>query len=236
MVTDFHSHVLPGIDDGSQSVAESIKMLQMLSEQGITRVIATPHFYPERTSPKSFIAKRNTAEQILREEMEKHANLPEVLVGAEVYYYQGISDWDGLKDLTIGDNNCLLIEMPFKQWTVPMYQELADIYERHDLWPVIAHVDRYIKPFLPSDLPERLYDMPVYVQANASSFLHFTTRSMMLRMLEREQVNLLGSDCHNLNKRKPDMAQALKIINRHLGESALAHIQFCEGILLGESR
>lgn len=43
-MTDFHTHILPAIDDGSKSVAESIEMLTALSEQGISRVVATPHF------------------------------------------------------------------------------------------------------------------------------------------------------------------------------------------------
>ena len=235
MVTDFHSHILPGIDDGSRTVADSIKMLQMLAEQGVSRVIATPHFYPEKNSPKTFIAKRNFSEQLLREEMEKHTDLPQLLVGAEVYYYQGISDWDGLQDLTIGNNRCILIEMPFKQWTVPMYQELADIYERHKLWPVIAHLDRYISPLFSDAIPERLYDMPVYVQANAASFLRLSTRRTMLKLLQRRQVNLLGSDCHDLSKRKPNISRAVNVIRRHLGDDAISHIQFCESVLLQDA-
>lgn len=236
MVTDFHSHILPGIDDGSRTVADSIKMLQMLADQGVSRVVATPHFYPEKNSPKAFIAKRDFSEQLLREEMEKYTGLPELVVGAEVYYYQGISDWDGLQDLTIGRNRCILIEMPFKQWTVSMYQELADIYERHNLWPVIAHLDRYIRPLFSNAIAERLYDMPVYVQANASSFLRLSTRHMMLRLLQKKQIDLLGSDCHDLKNRKPNMSQAVNTIRRHLGEAAISHIQFCESILLRDTQ
>lgn len=236
MVTDFHSHVLPGIDDGSRTVADSIKMLQMLADQGVSRVIATPHFYPEKDSPRAFISKRNFSEQLLREEMEKHTGLPELLIGAEVYYYQGISDWDGLQDLTIGNSHCILIEMPFKQWTVPMYQELVDIYDRHKLWPVIAHLDRYITPLSTYELPERLNDMPVYVQANASSFLRFSTRRMMLRLLQKRQVNLLGSDCHDLKVRKPNMYGAYNTIRRHLGKEAIEHIEFCENFLLRDTK
>ena len=66
MVTDFHSHVLPGIDDGSTSVEESIAMLRMAAEQGVRRVIATPHFYPRHDSPEHFLEKRNLAESALR--------------------------------------------------------------------------------------------------------------------------------------------------------------------------
>ena len=76
---DFHSHVLPEMDDGSASVDMSIAMLQMQAEQGITHVIATPHFYPSRDDPERFLDRRNRAEEKLRREMAKHSDLPEIL-------------------------------------------------------------------------------------------------------------------------------------------------------------
>ena len=57
-VIDFHSHILPGIDDGSASVEQSIAMLRMEAEQGIDHVVATPHFYPQYDTPEHFLRKR----------------------------------------------------------------------------------------------------------------------------------------------------------------------------------
>ena len=62
MVTDFHSHILPGIDDGSQSVEESVELLQMEAAQGIRHVVATPHFYPQHDDLDRFLEKRDHAE------------------------------------------------------------------------------------------------------------------------------------------------------------------------------
>ena len=83
-IIDFHSHILPEIDDGSASVEQSIEMLRMEAEQGIGHVIATPHFYAKYDTPKNFLEKRNEAEARLREEMAKHEGLPHLSVGAEV--------------------------------------------------------------------------------------------------------------------------------------------------------
>ena len=91
MVSDLHSHVLPGIDDGSESVEESIAMLRMEAEQGVACVVATPHFYPRYDDPVSFLEKRARSEQLLRKEMEKHAGLPTLIVGAEVYFFRGMN-------------------------------------------------------------------------------------------------------------------------------------------------
>ena len=95
-VTDFHSHILPGIDDGSASLQESIAMLKMEAEQGIRHVVATPHFYPRHDSPERFLSRRDDAEARLREEMEKYPWLPSLEIGAEVYFFRGISESDVL--------------------------------------------------------------------------------------------------------------------------------------------
>ena len=72
MVTDFHSHILPGVDDGSSSLEQSLQMLRMEAEQGIRHVVATPHFYARYDAPETFLEKRSRAEALLREAMEKN--------------------------------------------------------------------------------------------------------------------------------------------------------------------
>ena len=81
MVVDFHSHILPRIDDGSQSVEESLSMLRLAAEQGIREIVLTPHFYPRYETPEQFLQKRELAEAQLREAMAEHTDLPELLVG-----------------------------------------------------------------------------------------------------------------------------------------------------------
>ena len=58
---DFHSHILPGIDDGSQSLEETVELLRLEARQGIDAVIATPHFYPDRDKPEAFLKNRARA-------------------------------------------------------------------------------------------------------------------------------------------------------------------------------
>lgn len=225
MITDFHSHILPKIDDGSASLEESIAMLRKEAEQGITHVVATPHFYPNHDSPERFLARRARAEAALREEMEKHTGLPELSVGAEVYFFQGISDCDVLKELTIGDSSCVLLEMPESSWTESMYREMERIWRRQDLLPVIAHVDRYISPLRDHGIPDRLEKLPVMVQANAGFFLRGTTSRMAMKMLRQDKIHVLGSDCHNLKDRAPNLGDAVRKIRHKLGEDAIEKIR-----------
>ena len=116
-----------------------------------------------------------------------------------------------------------------------MYQELADIYEKQRLKPVIAHVDRYIGPFLTDGIPDKLSALPVYVQANAEAFQRFPMRQMMLRLLRNGQVQLLGSDCHDTVKRSPNLDNTLHIIQKKLGNDAIEFIQYCEKQLLSKA-
>lgn len=232
MRTDFHSHILPGIDDGSSSVEESIGMLRLESRHGIARVIATPHFYPRHDDPHRFLARRDRAEEQLRRAMAEEAGMPEVSVGAEVYFFRGISESELLPQLTIRGNNCILLEMPPAPWPEELLWEVESIWEKRGIIPIIAHIDRYITPLRTFGLPERLADMPVYVQANGSFFLNRITSPLAMKLLKGNQIQLLGSDCHDLTSRKPNLDAAAERIRRKLGQEALDRIGTYEFELL----
>ncbi len=232
-MVDIHSHILPGIDDGSKTVEESIALLRMEAEQGIGHVVATPHFYPRYESPETFLKKRDQAEALLREEMEKHPGLPQVHIGAEVYFFRGMSQSEFLSQLTIRGKGCILIEMPPAPWSEDIYRELEEIWDKWGITPIIAHIDRYIGPFRTYGIPKRLSQLPVLVQANADFFLEKATARMAMRMLKAEQIHLLGSDCHNLTSRKPNLGSALEKIRQKLGDGMAEEISALASEILG---
>lgn len=223
-IVDFHSHILPGIDDGSRSVQESLEMLRVEAAQGIGHVIATPHFYPRYETPEAFLEKRQLAEEKLLNAMKGAAGLPEVTVGAEVYFFRGISESEWLSQLTIQGKRCILIEMPQSPWTDSMYRELENIRRKRGIIPIVAHIDRYIRPFRTYQIPQQLARLPVLVQANAGFFLNPGTRRMALRLLRADQIQLLGSDCHNLDVRAPRLGPAMELIGERLGPEVLERI------------
>ena len=223
-IKDFHSHILPEIDDGSASVEESVLMLQTIAAQGIDHVIATPHFYAGHNTPERFFQKRNEAEKALREKMAEFPHLPTLSVGAEVYFFDGISNAEILPELAIKGTKAILIEMPVAPWSERNLSELNEIYENRGLIPIIAHIDRYIRPFRTKKIADVFVDLPVLVQANADFFLQKKTRCLALRLLSENKIHLLGSDCHNLKTRPPNLGVALEAINRSLGASSLEQI------------
>ena len=140
-----------------------------------------------------------------------------------------------LPQLTMDGGRFLLVEMPQPPWTESMYRELEEIYTRQGLVPVIAHIDRYIRPLKTYGIPKQLEKLPVLVQANADFFLKSATRGMALRMLRKDRIHLLGSDCHNLRSRKPNLREALEIIAGKAGGEALDRLRSCERDILERS-
>ena len=231
MLTDFHSHILPGIDDGSASLEESLALLRLEAEQGISHVIATPHFYPQRDEPERFLERRARAQAKLWEAV-RGEDLPRITLGAEVYFFRGMSEWEQLPQLTIRETSSILIELPPPPWPDTVYQELERIWLNRGITPIIAHIDRYIGPFRTYDIPRRLAELPVLVQANAEFFLERSTAPMAMRMLKGDQIHLLGSDCHNLSSRKPNLGMAVQRIERKLGKTVLSRMQGYEDSVL----
>lgn len=233
-ITDFHSHILPDVDDGSSSLEESIAMLRMEAEQEISWVVATPHFYAHRDNLDQFLERRTHAEQQLREETAKHPDLPEILIGAEVSFFSGMASSEALAKLTIGNSKCILIEMPFSTWTDGMYGELQQIHDRQGLIPVIAHIDRYVSRFRAPKVLRQLEKLPVIVQGNAEAFLEKSTAPLSLRMLKNGQIHVLGSDCHNTFSRPPRLGEALQIIRGKVGEETIENLLRYGEELLGQ--
>lgn len=233
MLTDFHSHILPGVDDGSRSVEQSLQMLRTEADQGITRIVATPHFYAKHDDPDRFVRRRDAAAEKLLQAMAEHPELPDVVLGAEVHYFPGISESEHLSKLTIQGTNCVLIEMPQPPWSEKMYRELEEIFSLQGLTPIIAHIDRYIRPFGTYRIPQRLERLPVLVQANAEFFLEQATARFAMRLLRADRIHLLGSDCHNMTDRAPNLGDAIKRISQKLGKDCLEQLRAYEQQVFG---
>ena len=224
-LTDFHTHILPGVDDGSRNLEMSLAMLQKEVEQGVEAVVATPHFYARHDGPAQFLERRKRAEDQLRTAMIQHGNLPELYIGAEVAYYRGMSESDALQDLRIADSKYLLVEMPMSTWEDSMYEELRQIRSRQGLVPIIAHVDRYLPRFGANKIMEQLEACSVLIQANTSFFLHTGISGTAFRLMREGRIHLLGSDCHNLHDRKPNLAEAVQKIKKRIGNEFLQEIE-----------
>lgn len=219
MIADMHTHILPGVDDGSPDLETSLRMLDAMYSQGIRRVAATPHFYANHDSPERFLRRRAAAAEKLRQAW-KWEDM-ELRIGAEVHYFDGISDCEALQDMAIEGTNLILVEMQSAPWSERCFDELQGIRHKRGLIPVVAHLDRYITPLRQFGIPAKLADLPVLVQINSEALLRRGSRSMVLKMLRIGNVHLLGSDCHSMGSRKPNLGEAWKILSDKLDSQAL---------------
>ena len=230
---DLHSHILPEMDDGSKSVEMSHAMLDLMGQQGVRTVIATPHFYASRDLPEAFLERRERAVGLLG---DRKPGQPQVLFGAEVAYFDGMGRSEQvLQQLQLGDSGLLLVEMPFGEWNKRIVREICDLPLQTGLTPVLAHVDRYRgRDQLPRAMEEML-DCGVLFQCNAEPFLQFGSRGWALKLVKMGAVHFLGSDAHNLTTRKPNLGDAARVIEKKLGEETLADLMaFSHEQLSGE--
>ena len=230
---DFHSHFLPNMDDGSSSVEESIEMLKASYDYGVNVMCATPHFRPQRETPDSFLERRQAAYEKLPLDMP---GIPRVLLGAEVYYFEGISRSESVKKLKLQGTDYILIEMPFARWTENMVRDVCSIKARLRLTPYMAHIERYIKYQKGTDYIDRIRDSGALIQSNASFFLDSKTSRKAMKMLKKGEIDLLASDCHNMNARKPDLGPAREKIENKLGHEVLDRVDFLGMKIIGNSR
>lgn len=215
---DFHSHILPGIDDGSKDVEESLLLLDRLREQGVTTVVATPHFYANEQSVETFLRRRADAYDRLMARCTDDS--PQIRLGAEVLYYNGISRLHGLESLCIEGTRVLLLEMPFTRWSSTVVREVLEIANNMGVALVLAHIERYMR-YQNADVFSELQRLGVLMQVNASYFAERLSRRAALRQLGSGQIHLLGSDCHGINNRPPRLGEATAAIRKKYGDAIL---------------
>ena len=247
-MTDFHTHILPGIDDGARDIEMTEAMLRAEAEQGVTHIYATPHFYAHRRSVQRFLERREGALAETREMIARRQAagdiFPEITAGAEVYYFGGIGRAEQLPELCIEGTDILLLEMPFCQWDSDMYRDVKDILGKRQLRIVLAHVERYHGLQKDRDVWNRITGLPLSMQMNAESFTggsHGLFGGMRdrrhikwcMQMLNDHDNMIIGTDCHNMGERAPNLAEARAEIENRLGSERLAELDRYTEELLG---
>lgn len=221
---DAHIHILPCIDDGSDSIETSRKMLEMLKKQGVEQIIATPHFYAHRSkNVQAFLEKRGEAYKSL-------GSPHNMRLGAEVAIEHGISETEGIEKLAIQDSDLILLEFPYTGYSPWMEEEIYNISVTYKLKPVIAHIHRYLEYYTNEQL-EHILNMKVIFQINNEAFGNFKERRFVKHLIKEEYPVIFGSDSHNTDRRRPNwellkknvkqsvIDEAMELVKRHINSS-----------------
>ena len=209
------------LDDGSDGVDTSLAMLRREAEQGVTAVCATSHYYAKHSSIPAFCERR--AEALERLSAVLTEDLPWVLPAAEVAYFPRMEEQD-LTPLCIQGTRTLMLEMPFADWTDLQLETVEALVLdcRYDV--VLVHPERFCFSKSNRHKLEKLAELPIGLQVNAGSLLRWGTRRLALDLLQMAQYPLLGSDCHNLTSRPPNLKEGRKVVMQKLGEAFLKKI------------
>lgn len=217
---DIHHHLLPGIDDGSKSLEQSVAMVTMAVEDGITHIVATPH-----------------ADDTYKYNRERNAELLQQLrdalpadIAAKITLGLGCDfhlNWENTEDAhqhrrryTINETEYLLVELP--DVGIPTRIEEVLYQLRIDgLTPILTHPERNATLQRSHGLLREWIKSGLLVQVTAGSLTgHFgnTAEAFAWELLKNRWVHFLATDAHNLERRPPHMSSAYRMVSERLGE------------------
>lgn len=220
MIIDFHSHILPGMDDGAKNVEISLEMLEKEKADGVDLVVLTPHLYLHNEKGDEFLKRRAESYKELTAAAEGR-NLPELRLGAEVYFTPALAEMDA-KPFCIEGTDYLLLEMPYETFTTSTMNLLKDFVAMTDVRPVMAHIERYLSFNKEKTLYEIL-SMEVLGQMNCQSLIPASIFDASAKkaygLLKSGGIHVIGSDAHNNSSRPVRMKTARENIIKKAGEN-----------------
>lgn len=222
-MTDLHTHILPGMDDGARNADESLSMLSAQKALGVDTVVLTPHYYRSRENAQHFLQRRAAAFDALNAAMSRtQGEYPRILLGAEVEWVPNLTDCELLPQLCLGESNYLLLELPRYTWSDSLIDQLYHLQQKTGIVPILAHIERYLR-IQKRDRLRDIFSLGVPIQMSADMLLHSTTRHTAFSLLRKGCVSVIASDCHGTERRAPNLPPALEVIRRKFGGDFSAH-------------
>lgn len=219
---DVHSHILPGVDDGSKDMDMSMQMIQQAYDEGVRYMMATPHYYPgHRNADKDKIL---AAFEQVREWTAKQLPDMTLMLGNEIYYKDEAVQLLLEKEIfTLNNSRYILVEFNVGLEYKKIYQAIKR-FTMKGYYPIIAHVERYASLYKKAELIEELIHAGAYIQVNAETFLGGMFdgyKKYCMKLMSLGMVHFLGSDAHNTDSRQPVMEQAVKVLRKKMDPEIL---------------
>lgn len=190
---------------------------------GVGTVCATSHYYARENSITMYLARRAAALNALHSAIPAGSSLPRILPAAEAAYFRGMEEHHPER-LCIENTRTLMLEMPFSEWTDQQVETVAVLSLDLHFNVVLVHPERFCFSSSNRRRLEELAKLPLALQVNADTLLRWGTRRQGLELLEMTATPLLGSDCHDMTKRPPNLKGGREMVRRKLGEAFLAQM------------
>lgn len=222
---DFHSHILPNIDDGSRSIEETFNLIKEAEEAGFEAIVSTSHYlegYYETDTPE-----REVWISAIYENLKTKNIGIKLYLGNEIYLSENIIKLlEEEKASTINDTSYVLFELPMNSEPLDLYNIVYEMIQ-NKLVPVLAHPERYT--YMQKE-PEFIYDLVkkgVLMQCNYGSIIGQYGQKAQItvkKLLENNMVHFLGSDVHRENTIYPLIPRILKQIEQITGKKKLEEL------------
>ena len=204
------------MDDGAKDIDEALRILEMMKNDGITDVIATPHFYADSEILNDYKFQIEKAYNTLCS-AAADKDLPKIILGSEVLYYRYIGKSEAIDSLCINGSRYLLLELTDNCITDSLFGDIIDLKNNLGIVPIIAHIERYYKASSYKKLLKFIKKENILTQINASSFFLPHYRRVAVMLIKKGYANFLGTDSHSTDKRPPKMKDAINYISNKLG-------------------
>jgi len=215
---DLHSHILPGIDDGSKNMEMSLKMLQIATGNGTKGIVATPHVIEGEWLPAW--DRILTQCDLLRKAAQKAGNDIPIFPGGEVAIYRDILDkLTGPGAYCINSGRYLLVELPATH--IPSFtEEFFFTLQARGITPILAHPERHPELAKKPEILAQWISTGVLAQMNGTSLTGLMGERVMASaelLLTNNMVHVIGSDAHSIRSRNTNLTSAVDKITRLIG-------------------
>ena len=214
---DIHCHILPGVDDGARNRWEARRMLELAYDEGITRIMATPHFGADMT--KEVFARWEQRYEWLCKVAKEIDPKFKIYLGAEIYYDSRVPKL--LKrgyPLTLNRTRYILVEFPIDMDMTYLSDALFNL-QLAGYHPIVAHMERYQALQKESNV-KALAQRGIRLQINTSTITGKsgkTLKKYALRLIKKGYIDLLGTDAHGAKSRRPQAQEAIQILDKKIG-------------------
>lgn len=201
-IVDIHTHILPGVDDGAKTIDESLKIIEYLSNQGITDIALTSHYIKNTKYDANEQERKSIFEELKKQAKDYKVNL---YLGNEVYLCEDILELLEKKEIiTLNNSKYLLIELPLTGYINSLPNILCELIN-HGITPIIAHPERYQFLQKHNKRIQELLEFNCLLQCNIDSITGKYGRKakkLMKWLLKKDLVQLVATDTHYVEKKK----------------------------------